>query len=286
MSPITSILEIYDLTQRQRRVLLRAPRHIEAPNWSRDGRFLVVNGDGLLYRVPLDAPALEPVNTGSASRCNNDHGISPDGQTLVISHHDTADGESILSLLPAGGGEPRPLTAQAPSYWHGWSPDGRWLAFVAGRPAHADFKVYRLDLQTGQEQQLTLGAGLDDGPDYSPCGRFIYFNAFRHGRMQIWRMDADGQNPQQIVQSDGSDWFPHPSPDGQHLLFLRYLQDQGQAHPFGRAVQLMLLHLESHVLSALTEPFFGGQGTLNVPCWAPDSHSFAFVSYRNPDSAP
>ena len=284
MAPIHSTLEIYDLEQRQRRVLFTAPRHIEAPNWSHDGQFLVVNGDGLLYRVPLEQPALELIDTGSARRCNNDHGISPDGQTLVISHHDTEDGDSILSLVPLAGGTPERVTALAPSYWHGWSPDGRMLSFVAGRAAHADYKIYRLDLQTRQEQQLSFGAGLDDGPDYSPCGRFIYYNAFRAGQMQIWRMDADGGNPQQLVQSSGSDWFPHPSPDGRHLLFLRYLEDQGQGHPFGKMVQLVLLDLQSGALSELTEPFYGGQGTLNVPCWAPDSRAFAFVSYRNPDS--
>lgn len=286
MRSVHSILEIYDLAVRQRRVLLSAPRHVEAPNWSRDGQFLVVNGDGLLYRVPLEQPTLEPIDTGWASRCNNDHGISSDGTTLVISHHDTEDGDSILSLLPLAGGTPERVTALAPSYWHGWSPDGRMLAFVAGRAAHADFKIYQLDLQTREETQLSFGPGLDDGPEYSPCGRYLYFNAFRTGRMQIWRMDADGAHPQQLVHSEGSDWFPHPSPDGQHLLFLRYLQDQGQAHPFGQMVQLMLLDLHSGSLTELTEPFYGGQGTLNVPCWAPDSRAFAFVSYRNPDSAP
>ncbi len=286
MPSVHSTLEIYDLAARQRRVLLSAPRHLEAPNWSRDGQFLVVNGDGLLYRVPLEQPTLQAIDTGSARRCNNDHGISPDGQTLVISHHDTSDGESILSLLPIEGGEPQRVTALAPSYWHGWSPDGRRLAFVAGRAAHADFKIYQLDLQTRQEQQLTFGPGLDDGPEYSPCGRYLYVNGFRAGRMQIWRMDADGSHPQQLVHSECSDWFPHPSPDGQYLLFLRYLQDQGQGHPFGQSVQLMLLDLHSQVLTALTDPFYGGQGTLNVPCWAPDSRAFAFVSYRNPDSQP
>jgi TolB protein len=286
--PLThSTLEIFDLQRRQRRVLMAVDRHIEAPNWSRDGQFLVVNGDGLLYRVPLDQPTLTQIDTGFATRCNNDHGISPDGQSLVVSHHDAASGGgSILCTLPITGGAPQRVTTLAPSYWHGWSPDGRMLAFVAGRAAHTDYKIYRLDLQTGQEQQLSFGPGLDDGPDYSPCGRFIYFNAFRDGRMQIWRMDADGQHPQQVVHSAHSDWFPHPSPDGQHLVFIRYVEDQGQAHPFGRDVQLMLFNMGTGTVDTLTEVFYGGQGTLNVPSWAPDGSAFAFVSYRSPPSLP
>jgi TolB protein len=285
MQAIHSTLEIFDLAGRKRQVVYTAERHLEAPNWSRDGSFLVVNGDGLLYRVPLDQPRLTQIDTGFATRCNNDHGISPDGSLLVVSHHDeAAGGGSVLCTLPITGGTPQRVTQLAPSYWHGWSPDGHMLAFVAGRAAHADFKIYRLDLRTGQETQLSTGPGLDDGPDYSSCGRFIYFNAFRQGRMQIWRMDADGHQSQQVVHSTHSDWFPHPSPDGQNLVFLRYLEDQGQSHPFGRDVQLMLLRLDTGHVEALTDIFYGGQGTLNVPSWSPDGHAFAFMSYRAPSA--
>lgn len=280
MPLVQSTLEIYHLESRQRRVLLVDDSHFEAPNWSRDGQYLVVNRDGRLYRVPLVSPGFELIDTGSATLCNNDHGLSRDGRTLVISHRADDAAGSVISTLPVGGGTPRRITALAPSYWHGWSPDGQTLAFVAGRAAHADYKIYNLDLHSLQERQLSFGPGLDDGPDYSPCGRFIYFNAHQKGRMQIWRMDADGRHPQQMVHSSGSDWFPHPSPDGAHVVFIRYLQDQGSSHPFGRDVQLMLLHVGTGEVTALTDVFFGGQGSLNVPSWSPDGQAFAFVSYR------
>ena len=74
---LRSCLEIYNINTQKRRLLLAADIHFEAPNWSRDGRFLVINSEGLLYRVALDAPQLIPINTDFAKRCNNDHGISP-----------------------------------------------------------------------------------------------------------------------------------------------------------------------------------------------------------------
>lgn len=288
MQPLSvrSYLEIYTINTGgrslvgERSIIMEADIHFEAPNWSRDGSFLIINSQGLLYQVPLQEPRLIPINTEFATACNNDHGISPDGSELVISHH-AADRDklSIIYRLPINGGTPIAVTAQGPSYWHGWSPDGRYLAYVAGRSSHSDFKIYRLDLHNGREEQLSFGSGLDDGPDYSPCGEFIYFNGYRNGKMQIWRMDADGKNPQQLIHSNHSDWFPHPSPDGTKLIFLRYVSDQGQAHPFGCDVQIMLLDLTNGELSAITEVFYGGQGSLNVPCWAPDSSAFAFVSY-------
>lgn len=278
---IQSRLEIFNIKDRTRRRLYSDNSHFEAPNWSRDGKFLIINRDGLLYEVRFNDPVPKLINTEFANRCNNDHGISPDGSEIVISHHDAAHHHgSIIYRLPLTGGTPQRVTELWPSYWHGWSPDGQSMAYVAGREGHQDLKIYSIHLASGVENQLTFGPGLDDGPDYSPCGRYIYFNGFRAGKMQIWRMDSDGSNPIQLIDSAHSDWFPHPSPNGQHVIFIRYLEDQGQSHPFGRDVQIMLLDLTSGEVSALTDVFFGGQGSLNVPCWSPDSSEFAFVSYR------
>ncbi len=277
---VRSIVETISIHDGARSPIFRGRGVYEAPNWSRDGKFLLLNHEGHLYRLDLAGGAPTPVDTGFATRCNNDHGISPDGREIVISHHDAAsDGGSIIYLLPIEGGLPRRVTDHWPSYWHGWSPDGKTLAYVAGRKGE-DYKIYTISVRGGPETQLTFGPGLDDGPDYSADGRHIYFNGFREGRMQIWRMNADGSEPTQMVRSPHSDWFPHPSPDGRYLVFLRYLEDQGQAHPFGRDVQLMLLELESGKLAPLTQVFWGGQGTLNVPSWAPDSRQLAFVSYE------
>ena len=276
---VRSSVEILDIDSGTRTLVFSAPGIYEAPNWSRDGTFLIVNHDGRLFRIDLGSGELSAIDTGFATRCNNDHGISPDGSEIVISHHDAdSDGGSVIYRLPISGGTPRRVTPNWPSYWHGWSPDGETLAYVAGRNDQ-DYKIYSISVDGGEETQLTFGPGLDDGPDYSVDGRHIYFNGFRNGRMQIWRINADGSEPQQVVVSNHSDWFPHPAPDDKHLVFLRYLEDQGQGHPFGREVQLMLLDLPSGAVRPLTDVFWGGQGSLNVPSWAPDSRRLAFVSY-------
>ncbi len=278
---VTSFIEILDVTSGQRRVIYQASGIYEAPNWSHDGKYLIVNRDGLLYKLDIFGGEPKEINTDFAIRCNNDHGISPDGKEIVISHHDDkqSQGESTIYILPIEGGIPRQVTAKSPSYWHGWSPDGQSLAYVAGRD-NQDFKIYSINVQGGEETQLTKGPGLDDGPAYSHDGQTIYYNSFRNNKMQIWRMDKDGQHQQQIVDSVHSDWFPHPSSDGKRLVFLRFIKDQGQDHPFGQNVQLMMLDLASKNVEAATTVFFGGQGTINVPSWSPNCEQLAFVSYQ------
>ena len=286
-SLIRSSLLTVDVASGRVDTVYTADRHFEAPNWSRDGSFFVVNSGGRLYR--LDARGdhrLQEIPTGFATRVNNDHGISPDGKHLALSHvaeeyitdPDSAWLASTIYVLPiAGSAAPVKVTTRTPSFWHGWSPDGKTLAFVGRRDGEWD--VYSIPVTGGQERRLTRCKGLDDGPDYSPDGAFIYYNSFCSGRMQIWRMRPDGSGAERLTHDPYADWFPHPSPDGRWVVYLAYLEDQGQSHPFGKMVKLRLLDLRDRSVRDLTAPFFGGQGTINVPSWSPDSRRVAFVTY-------
>jgi TolB protein len=272
---LESSLEIVEVASGNRRVVRHFTDHIEAPNWSPDGSYLLYNSGGRLYTISPEGGEPEPLDTGFANQLNNDHGLSPDGSLLAVSDQ-SRDGQSRVYVLPAEGGTPRLVTPQAPSYWHGWSPDGQTLAFVGQRDDA--FDIYTVPVEGGQESRLTDAPGLDDGPDYSPDGQYIYFNSVRTGTMQIWRMRADGSDQKQITFDAYNDWFPHPSPDGRWIVFVSYEPDV-EGHPANQDVQLRVLPVEGgepRVLATL----FGGQGTLNVPSWAPDSRSFAFVSYR------
>lgn len=275
-----SVLQVVDIYSKKITIVYKSGQHFEAPNWSKDGSYFITNSNGKLYKITLDGSTIEVVNTGFADACNNDHGISPDGKQLAISYNRTvADGKtsSAIYTLSINGGIPKLITELSPSYWHGWSPDGKTLAYCAER--NGNYDVYSIAANGGKETRLTTEEGLDDGPDFSPDGKYIYFNAFRNGSMQIWRMNNDGSNRQQLTKDVYSNWFAHPSPDGKWIVFISYLQDQGQAHPFGKDVKLRLMWLEDNTIHDLTDVFLGGQGTINVPSWSPDSKRIAFISY-------
>ena len=247
--------------------------HIEAPNWHPDG-YLIVNGGGRLFRVDLAAPELVQIDTGAATDCNNDHGISPCGTLLVVSDAAQTDG-SCLYTLPVGGGAPNRVTAQIPSYWHGWSPDGATLAYVGTR--NGPFAVYTIGVDGGDETLLTADFDHVDGPDYTPDGTWIWFNGERDGAVDLWRIPADGGTPEQMTNDAAVNWFPHPSPDGEHVVYLAYPAGT-KGHPAGLDVALRIMPARGGRSRKLVD-LYGGQGTINVPSWAPDSGAFAFVRY-------
>lgn len=277
----TSYVHTVDITTGQIDTVLTFRKHMEAPNWHPDG-YLILNSLGSLYTLDLQSKQVKHLDTGFAKANNNDHGISPDKKWLAISHADASDPspkryKSIIYIVPIQGGIPRRVTSEVMSFWHGWSPDGKTLAYTGER--NGNFDVYTISTEGGEETRLTDSEGLDDGPDYSPDGKYIYFNSYRTGHMQLWRMGPDGASPEQLTFDEYSNWFPHPSPDGKWIAYIAYIDDQGEGHPFGKRVKLRLMNRETQAIKDLTPVFFGGQGTINVPSWSPDSNKLASVSY-------
>ena len=270
-----STLELVPIGSKDRRAIYHTQDHIEAPNWTRDGQFLLFNSAGHIFRLPVKGGKPTEVETGFANRCNNDHGLSPDGLRLAISDQ-SLNGKSLVYTLPIGGGVPKQITPTGPSYWHGWSPDGSTLAFCGER--NGEFDVYTIPADGGEEKRLTTAKGLDDGPEYSPDGKLIYFNSERTGTMQIWRMKPDGSDQEQVTSDEFNNWFAHPSPDGKWLVFLSY-EKEVTGHPANKPVRLRLMSAKGGPIQDLVR-LFGGQGTMNVPSWSPDSRQVAFVSYE------
>src|SRR5437870_3514840 len=276
---IGSNLEILDVVTGDRTIVYRSPESIQAPNWTKDGKALIYNSRGLLYRFDLADRRPVVVNTGFATSNNNDHVLSFDGRTIAISHHSADDHDaSIVYTVPVGGGTPRRVTALGPSYLHGWLPDGRFLVYTGER--NGEFDVYRIPVDGGEELRLTNTPGLDDGPEYAPDGKYIYFNSVRSGSMQMWRMRADGSAPEQLTSDQYNNWFPHLSPDGQWIAFLSFMKDVAPAdHPFYKHVYLRVMSTREGGGSARVVAYvYGGQGTINVPSRSPDSRRLAFVS--------
>jgi Tol biopolymer transport system component len=274
---IGSHIEVMDVQNGHRKILYSEPVSLQAPNWTVDGKSLIYNSNGLLYKLDLQTNQPEKINTDFATRNNNDHVLSFDGKMLGISHHSADDeGKSMVYTVPTTGGVPKKITTLGPSYLHGWSPDKKYLIYTGGRDNQYD--IYRISANGGKEKKLTISKGVDDGSEYTPDGKYIYYNSTETGRMQIWRMRANGTKHEQITNDDYNNWFPHISPDGKWIVFLSYMNDvRPEDHPFYKHVYLRLMPAGGGTPKVIAY-IYGGQGTINVPSWSPDSKMVSFVS--------
>lgn len=266
---------VHDLTSGKTVVVLAHDGPIEAPNWHPKGT-LIVNGGGRLFRVPLNAPGLQPIDTGRAIGLNNDHGLSPDGRKLALSDK-TETGRSCIYLMPWDGGALTRVTAHVPSWWHGWSPDGARLVYAAVRLAGGPVGIWSCATDGSDERAVATDFDHADGPDYSADGRWIWFNGERDGRVHLWRVRPDGTGQQRMTDDTLVNWFPHPSPDGVHVVYLAYPPGT-KGHPGGLDVSLRIMGQNGGPSREILT-LHGGQGTINVPSWSPDSRRFAFVRY-------
>lgn len=285
-----SNVTVYDLASRSTSVVYEADHVVEAPNWSRDGSFLLVNTGGKLYRLPLGGSGqakLQKIDIGGDYRCNNDHDFSRNGRMLAFSASSPASRQSQVYIANADGSMAKLMVATAPSYFHGWSPHGKWIAIVGER--NGKFSLFRVPAAGGPEERLTSKGSYDDGPEYSPDGKWIYFNSNRSGGWDIWRMPPAGAGPddakaQHVTSDDLEDWFPHISPNGKWMIFLSFPKGTATHDDKMEGVSLRIMRtpgrkLKPSKIETLTT-FFGGQGTINVNSWSPDSKKFAYVVYE------
>ncbi|HLT74280.1 MAG TPA: hypothetical protein VKZ68_04320, partial [Ohtaekwangia sp.] len=277
---VGSRMEIINVFNGRRKVIHESTGRFEAPNWMPDGKRLLFNQNGSLYTIPVEGGEPVKINTGFADRNNNDHGISFDGKMLAISHHRSGlpGGGSTIYVLPITGGEPKQITEKTPSYWHGWAPNGKEIVYVAQREGNV-YDIYKKNINGGPEIQLTHNKGSHaDGPEYSPDGKYIYYNANESGSMEIWRMRPDGSGKEQLTFDEYNNWFPHISPDGKWMVYLSFPSEiPVDSHPSYKRVMLRLMAVSGGAPRTIAY-LYGGQGTINVPSWSPDSKHVAFVS--------
>lgn len=263
--------------------LKRFPYIMEAPNWyQQDPNYLYYNADGSIFRYHIPTGQSQKLDSGHCTNCNNDHVLSADGTEIAVSHSEVSWFSQVY-IVPIGGGEPRLITPNFPSFLHGWSPDGKELAYCAfrdhGRGTEVD--IYAISRDGGEERRLTENAGFNDGPEYSPDGRKILFISSRSGLMQNWVMNRDGSNQKQLTFSQRNNWFGHYSPDGRKIVYLSYSKEglDPSQHLPNMVVRLQLMEADGPEDRTILE-FFGGQGSINVNSWHPDSRHFAFVKYE------
>jgi TolB protein len=277
-----SRLEILDVTNGNRKVIYEDKGTFEAPNWMPDGKKLLFNQGGSLYTIPIEGGTPEKLNTGTVANINNDHMISYDGKWIAISsRNESLPGKSsAVYVLPITGGEPKLITKETPSYLHGWNPNGKELAIVGKRNGETNYNLYKVNVSDGKETALTTNKSTHvDGSEYSPDGKYIYYNANISGTMQIWRMKPDGSGKEQLTFDELHNWFPHISPDGKWMVFISFNPDiDPDSHPTYKDVMLRVMSLTAPAAPKVVAYLFGGQGTINVTSWSPDSKHLAFVS--------
>lgn len=275
-------LETINVFDGKRRIIRESKGRFEAPNWMPDGKHLLYNENGSLYKIPIEGGEPEKLNTDTIAHNNNDHGVSFDGKMLAISSHRAGlpGGGSTVYVLPVTGGKPKQLTESTPSYWHGWNPNGKDVLVIGQRNGSRIYNIYKVSTTNGKEIALTNNtSGHVDGSEYSPDGKYIYYNSNASGTMQIWRMKPDGTGKEQLTFDEYHNWFPHISPDNKWMVIISFPYTIESAdHPSYKRVMLRLIPLTSVGTPRVIAYLYGGQGTINVPSWSPDSRSIAFVS--------
>jgi|WetSurMetagenome_2_1015567.scaffolds.fasta_scaffold49047_2 TolB protein len=267
-----SDVELLDLASGVRRVVHHVADSIQAPNWTEDGRRLILNRNGRIWALDLSSRQVTEIDTAPMTRNNNDHALTFDGKMLGLS----GGSPSTVWTVPVMGGTATQITPTGPSYLHGWSPDGKTLVFTGQR--NGDYDIYSVPAAGGPETRLTTTEGLDDGSEFTPDGKWIYFCSTRTGRMQVWRMRPDGSGQEQLTFDDFNNWFPHVSPDGKSVVFITYGPEIPAAdHPWYKRVYLRRMALDGGKVTVVAY-VYGGQGSMNVNSWAPDNRRIAFVS--------
>jgi hypothetical protein len=276
-----SRITLIDVNGKAPKVVLDSPHRFAAPEWTPDGAGLIVNGGGKLWRLPLSGGTPTLIPTGSAPWIDINHAISPDGKSLAFT-------AGSIWMVPAKGGEPARITSTSANYVHGWSADGKNLAFSSGRGKGLD--LFSISPDGGSERRLTSSSGADDAPQYSPDGRWIYFLSDRAGNRDVWRIPASGSGAgdgkaERITSDDREDAAPHPSPDGKWLIYLSY-PPRSPFNAMDHDVLIRRLPLTGD-RSARAKPIdiarlVGGHGTLGGRPFSPDGQRFAYASFEPP----
>lgn len=121
---------------------------------------------------------------------NNDDLVLMDekGQTRVIADHPRKDSSPMVS------------------------PDGKMLVFTSERVGW--WKIWTMNLETKQTNQLTHESSADYSPAWSPDGKQIVFISSRDGNQEVYVMNKDGSNKVNITKSSTAEVMPYWSPDG------------------------------------------------------------------------
>jgi len=167
-----------------------------------------------------------------------------------------------------------------------WMPDGKKLVFNEGGA------LYSIEVTGGNPVMLNKGSVVEnknnhpsikednrDSSEYSPDRKYLYYNTNISGTMQVWRMKPGGSGKEQLTFDEYHNWFPHISPDGNMMVFISFPADiDPKEHPSYKDVMLKVMKLNAPGAPRVVAYLYGGEGTININSWSPDSKRIAFVS--------
>lgn len=212
--------------------------------------------------------------------------ISPDGSKLaVFAQHKGLDVDLWLVDARTGKFEKRLIRSNREADFESlrynssaasFSPDGRYLAFVAqtgGRDALYIYDVERKRLHRKLEYELSAIMS----PSWSPDGREIAFAGNEGGITDLFVTDLEG-NLRRLTRDRYANLFPSWSPDGRYIAFST---DQGPGTDFEKLsysnLRVALYDVQTGVVEVLPHQEAGKN--IN-PVWSPDSRSLIWVSDR------
>ena len=147
--------------------------------------------------------------------------FSPDGLTLAFirsQHNLTGD----LYTVPAGGGEPKPLTGDKLAIQGlTWTPDAGAVVFSSNRGGN--FSLWRVPVSGGPPELLPGVGEYSKNPSISRQGNRLAY-VFEKVDSNVWRAprpNASAKNdaPVKFISSTREENNPRYSPDGRRILF-------------------------------------------------------------------
>jgi eukaryotic-like serine/threonine-protein kinase len=188
---------------------------------------LLLSGAAILFLLaqrgsapPLSVRAYIPPPPGTAFRPTGfDNGpvaVSPDGKTLAFTAVDEK-GNTNLWIRPLDAMQPALLQGTEDAAYPFWSPDGKYLGFVADR------KMKKIAVSGGEAQTIASQAaysaiwGADDT---------ILFH--REDAQAIYRVRASGGEVSTVMQRGNDEYgigWPVFLPDGKHFLYVGFRVD-------------------------------------------------------------
>jgi YVTN family beta-propeller protein len=211
-----------DDTGRHERSLTDPDLHYLQPDYRPDGRYIAVS----IYSYLTGEYDIYSMESGGQNKVNLTSVLggtedvqpvwSPDGSQLAWRR------DWRIWLMDANGDNKTPLTppelsARDPK----WSPDGRWLSFVAWEGDHEE--VFIIPAAGGLAVNVTNHEEVDLGQSWSPDSQMLAFESFRDENWEIYTADISDPDNIQLTRrtnDPSNDHAPAWSNDGSMIAFL------------------------------------------------------------------